>query len=57
MSDKGSLIDIIVSKKLRSFHKTQGFVTDVSDFHKLVVTVLSSYYKKLPRKNNLNRNV
>ena len=57
MSDKGSLIDIIPTNKPRSFHKTQGFVTDISDFHKLVVTVLRSYYKKLPPKNILYRNV
>ena len=57
MSDKGSLIDIILTNKLRSFHKTQGFVAGISDFQKLVVTVLSSYYKKLPLKNILYRNV
>ena len=57
MSDKGSLIDIILTNKPRSFHKTQGFVTGISDFHKLVVTVLRSYYKKLPPKNILCRNV
>ena len=45
MSDKWSLIDIILTNKPRSFHKTQGFVTGISDFHKLVVTVLRSYYK------------
>ena len=50
-SDKRSLVDIILTNKPRSFHKTQGFVTGISDFHKLVVTVLRSYYKKLPPKN------
>ena len=50
-SDKGSLIDIILTNKPRSFHKTQGFVTGISDFHKLVVTVLRSYCKKLPLKS------
>ena len=57
MSDKGSLIYIILTNKPRSFHKTQGFVTGISDFHKLVVTVFRSYYKKLPPKNILYRNV
>ena len=57
MSDKGSLIDIILTNKPTSFHKTQGFVTGISDFHKSVVTVLRSYYKKLPPKNVLHRNV
>ena len=46
-SEKGSLIDIILTNKPRSFKKTQGFVTGLSDFHKLVVTVLKSFYKKL----------
>ena len=50
MSDKGSLTDITLTNKPRSFHKTQGFATGISDFHKLVVTVLRSYYKKLPVK-------
>ena len=57
MSDKGSLIDIILANKPGSFNKTQGFVTGISRFHKLVVTVLRSYYKELPRKNILYRNV
>ena len=50
-SIKGSLIDIILTNKPRSFHETQGFFTGICDFHKLVVTVLRSYYKKLPPKN------
>ena len=53
MSGKGSLIDIIITKKPRSFHKMQGFVTGTNDFHKLIVTVLRSYYEKLPPKNIL----
>ena len=57
MSDKGSLIDIILNNKLRSFHKTQGFVTGINNFHKLVVIVLRSYYKKLSPRNILYRNV
>ena len=55
MSDKTSLIDIIHTNKPRSFQKTQSFVTGLSDFHELVV--LRSYYKKLPPKNTLYRNV
>ena len=50
-SEKGSLIDIILTNKPRSFKKTQGFVTGLSDFHKLVVTVLRSFYKKLSPKS------
>ena len=37
MCGKGSFIDIILTKKPRSFHKTKGFVTGISDFRKLVV--------------------
>ena len=51
------MINLILTNKPRSFHKTQGFVTGISDFHELVVTVLRSYYKKLPPKNILYRNV
>ena len=36
MSDNRSLIDTILTNKLRSFHKTQGFVTGIINFHKLV---------------------
>ena len=36
MSDNRSLIDTILANKLRSFHKTQGFVTGIINFHKLV---------------------
>ena len=57
MSDKGSLIDIVLTNKPRSFHKAQRFVTSISDFHKLVATVLRYCYKKLPSKNILYRNV
>ena len=55
-SEKGSLIDIILTNKPRSFKKTQGFVTGLSDFHKLVVTVLRSFYKKLSPKSISYRN-
>ena len=57
VSDKWSLIDIILTNKPRSFHKKQGFVTGINDFHKLVVNLLRSYYKKLSPKNILYRNV
>ena len=55
MYDKGFLIDIIPTNKPRSFHKTQGFFTGISDFHKLFRIVLRSYYKKLPPNNILCR--
>lgn len=49
MPDK-SLIDIILTNNSRSFHETQGFVTGLRDFHKLVVILLRSCHKKLPPK-------
>ena len=33
MFDKGSLLDIILTNKSTFFHKTQGFVTGIGDFH------------------------
>ena len=39
MFDNKSLVDIILSNKTRYFHEAQSFVTDMSNFHKLVVTV------------------
>ena len=57
MSVKGSLIDIILTNKPRSFHKTQVFFTGISGFHNLLVTMLRCCYKKLPAKNILYRNV
>ena len=51
-----SLIDILISIP-RPFHKTQGFVTCISDFHKIVVTVLKSDYKKISPNNILYINV
>ena len=50
MCEKRSLVDILTNKP-RSFHKIQGFVTGISDFHKLIVNVLRSYFKKLPPKS------
>ena len=42
---KGFLVDIIITNKRRFLDKTQCFVTGISNFHKLVVAVLRSYYK------------
>ena len=55
MSDKRCLIDIFLTIKLRFFYIAHVFVTSIRDFHKLLVTVLRSYYKKLLRKNILYR--
>ena len=55
MSDERCLIDIFLTIKLRFFYIAHVFVTSIRDFHKLLVTVLRSYYKKLLRKNILYR--
>ena len=49
-SKKGTLIDLLLTNKPRSFQKTQNFVTGISDCHKLILTVLRSSFKKLPPK-------
>ena len=56
MSDKGYLVDIFLTNKIKSFQQTKGFLKGISDFHKLV-EVLRSYYKKLPSNNILYGNV
>ena len=50
---KGSLVDIIIINKPRFLDKTQCFVTGISNFHKLVVAVLRSYYKKFLQRISL----
>ena len=55
---KSLIDDVILTNKPRSFHKTQGFFVGLSNFHKLLVTVLMRpYYKKLYPNNVLYRNV
>ena len=43
-----SCIDLFLTSTIRSFQETQVFETGLSDFHKLVVTVLKSNFPKLP---------
>ena len=45
-----SCIDLFLTNTIRSFQETQVFETGLSDFHKLVVTVLKSTFPKLPPK-------
>ena len=55
-SEKGTLIDLFLTNKPRSFQKTQNFVTGISDCHKLIITVLRASFKKLPPKVVVYRN-
>ena len=44
-----SCIDLFLTNTIRSFQETQVFETGLSDFHKLVVTVLKSAFPKSPQ--------
>ena len=43
-------IDLFLTNSIRSFQETQVFETGLSDFHKLVVTLLKSTFPKSPSK-------
>ena len=45
-----SCIDLFPANTIRSFQETQVFKTGLSDFHKLVVTVVKSTFAKSPQK-------
>ena len=44
--DKPSCIDLLLTHFLKSFLKSQTLETDLSDFHKSMLTVLKIHYKK-----------
>ena len=46
----GTLIDLILTNRSRSFLKSQNFEIGLSDCHKLVVSILRASFKKRPRK-------
>ena len=46
----GTLIDLMLANRPRSFLKSQNFEIGPSDCHKLVVSILRVPFKKLPRK-------
>ena len=46
----GTLIDVILTNRARRFLKSQDFEIGLSDYHKLVVSILRTSFKKLPRK-------
>ena len=45
-----SCIDLILTNKTRSFQNTRFIETGLSDFHKMTVTVLKTFFRKLPPK-------
>lgn len=44
------MIDVILTNKPKTFQKTHSFVTWISNFYKLAVTVLKYYFTKLPQR-------
>ena len=44
--DNPSCIDLFLTNRPRTFQCTSTLETGISDFHKLVVTVLKTFYKK-----------
>ena len=47
-SNKGTRIDLMLTKKTDSFYKSHSFVTGLSDCHKLIVSILRTSFQKLP---------
>ena len=53
-SNKDSLIDLMLTDKLKSFYKSHSFVTGLSDCHKLIVSILRTSFQKCPPKFESN---
>ena len=49
-SNKGSLIDVLLTNKPKSFYKFHSFVAGLSDYHKLIVSILRTSFQKFPPK-------
>ena len=45
-----SCIDLILTNRQKQFHNTTVVETGLSDFHKMTVTILKTYFKKAPSK-------
>ena len=43
----GTILDIVLTNKMRSLHKTSTVTTGISDCHKMIVTCLKVHFKKL----------
>ena len=55
-SNKGTLIDLMITNKPKSFYKSHSFVTSLSDCHKLIISILRTSFQKLPPKLVIYRN-
>ena len=49
-TDNSSCIDLILTSTAKSFESTCTIETGLSDFHKLVVTVLKEKHERMPPK-------
>ena len=49
-SQDGTLIDLMLTNRPRSFLKSQNFEIGLSDCHKLVISILRASFQKFPRK-------
>ena len=55
-AQKGTSIDVLLTNRPRSFHKTGIFETGSSDHHKLILSVFRSYFIRIPPKTIEYRN-
>ena len=55
-SNKGSLIDLMLNNKPKSFYKSHSFVTGLIGCHKVIVNILRTLFQKLPPKFVIYRN-
>ena len=56
ISHKGTLIDLMLTDKPKSFYKSHSFVAGLSDCHKPIVSILRTSLQKLPPKFVIYRN-
>ena len=54
-SATGTILDIMLTNKMRSFQKTSNVTTGISEYHKLIVTCPKAHFKKLPPKKIVYR--
>ena len=55
-SNKGTLIDPMLTNQPKSFYKSHSFIISLSDCHRLIVSFLRTSFQKLPPKFVIYRN-
>ena len=55
-AQKGTSIDVLLTNRPGSFHKTGIFETGISNHHKLILSVFRSYFTRIPPKTIEYRN-